>query len=345
MGVGGCLMHLAPSPSGFGTAWHDSSCALYACECVCEQSSDAFTGFGRHDAHTHNREVRTAQKMLTEEVRSAEGHVAVVGGGVPHYILIFCFAPLSLAGQIIPAFGQDLQRRVVVVTHAVQLRDLCHERGVNMRNLRLVRASIRDKRLRALLLTDMIARCSKVALRNMLRVNVPHSVGATTRFVLVACSMWHTAHSTQSCWLFACPFVRCVLWLFWLCVPSCLCGARSSIQATVAFFNTVFGSSRGSTFWHRVVAQLSLNDKFGDVFSLRKLELLCSEIGRLENVQVRTREQTKRLHALRLKYHQFSKTIVAARKDDVLAAVDLRPFCVKVRVVNTHRSGAASTSC
>lgn len=72
--------------------------------------------------------------------------------------------------QVVPAFAADLVQRTVVVTNSLQLRDLCHERGINMRKLALVRACFkRDSRLSSLLLTDMIARFSKVALRNMMR--------------------------------------------------------------------------------------------------------------------------------------------------------------------------------
>ena len=83
--------------------------------------------------------------------------------------------------QIIPSFAKALQHRTVVVTNGLQLRDLCHERGVNMRKLGLLRSSIkRDDRLRALILTDMIARFSKVALRNIMRRAVFRRTGGGT---------------------------------------------------------------------------------------------------------------------------------------------------------------------
>ena len=79
--------------------------------------------------------------------------------------------------QVVPAFAADLVQRTVVVTNSLQLRDLCHERGINMRKLALVRACFkRDSRLSSLLLTDMIARFSKVALRNMMRKVSPVNV-------------------------------------------------------------------------------------------------------------------------------------------------------------------------
>ena len=60
-------------------------------------SSDAFTGFGWHDAAVHNREVKAATELMT--------------------------------GSMIDMFAQDLLNRRVMVYNGTHLTTLMHERG------------------------------------------------------------------------------------------------------------------------------------------------------------------------------------------------------------------------
>ena len=103
-------------------------------------SSDAFTGFGAHNAAEHNAEVAGASNFLQE--------------------------------TIIPRLADELSVRALPSSTSQQLGQSMHRRGVNMRYLPAVLLHIKPTLylLQTQLLTEMVVRFAKCDLRHRLRV-------------------------------------------------------------------------------------------------------------------------------------------------------------------------------
>jgi Clustered mitochondria/Translation initiation factor eIF3 subunit 135 len=102
-------------------------------------SSDAFTGFGRHNSDEHNSEVAAATQYLLSTT--------------------------------IPTFAHELEARSVIITSGRMLTKEMHHRGINVRYLGVLRnhINVRAGRERSLILTEMLVRYAKQSLRARLR--------------------------------------------------------------------------------------------------------------------------------------------------------------------------------
>lgn len=86
-------------------------------------SSDAFTGFGWHDAKRHNGMAawRVCVWLCRCHAHSIGVHLWVAGAARR--------ATELLRGKLVPAFARELSDGRVLLAHASQLSDLMHARG------------------------------------------------------------------------------------------------------------------------------------------------------------------------------------------------------------------------
>jgi hypothetical protein len=100
-------------------------------------SSDALSGFGKHDADFHNAEIRAATQLLLE--------------------------------KIIPTFAGSLSQ---ISTKQSHVGELFHRAGINLRHMGLVRSHTTNAEWKRFLLLEMTARVLKDDMHQSLRATV-----------------------------------------------------------------------------------------------------------------------------------------------------------------------------
>jgi tetratricopeptide (TPR) repeat protein len=100
-------------------------------------SPDSYTGFGLDNYKEHHAEARAASARLRQ--------------------------------RVIPEFVSALDEHRLVPLHGASLTRMMHEAGINMRYLGVLRSLAKDRRVRALLATEMISRSAKNIMREHMR--------------------------------------------------------------------------------------------------------------------------------------------------------------------------------
>lgn len=107
----------------------------------------------------------------------------------------------------------------------------------------------------------------------------------------------------------------------------------------MSFFNTMFGNSESSAFWHTVLGQLGVHEKFGDTFNRRNMAACDAEVvaAKATGDEAAVKAAKQKQAALRRSLHLYMQEV----DNNSLAAVDLRPFVSKVRGVCGDRKAQA----
>ena len=107
----------------------------------------------------------------------------------------------------------------------------------------------------------------------------------------------------------------------------------------MSFFNTMFGNSESSAFWHTVLGQLGVHEKFGDTFNRRRMAACDAEVvaAKATGDEAAVKAAKQKQAALRRSLHLYMQEV----DNNSLAAVDLRPFVSKVRGVYADRKARA----